>query len=141
MDKRFFLALFLSLVVIAVSQLVFPSSRPTPGSRVAPAKDSSSGLRGAASPASVSSSAPNVNPPTTPLVTRTTPVATQAGSRVVAETTTVTTPKVIYKFSNIGAAPVSIVIRDYLNRSASGGIVDLAAEGSPLLGYRLVTPK
>jgi YidC/Oxa1 family membrane protein insertase len=140
MDKRFFLALFLSLVVIAVSQLVFPSSRPTPGSRVAPAKDSSSGLRGAASPASVSSSAPNVNPPTTPLVTRTTPVATQAGSRVVAETTTVTTPKVIYKFSNIGAAPVSIVIRDYLNRSASGGIVDLAAEGSPLLGYRLVTP-
>lgn len=140
MDKRFFLALFLSLVVIAVSQLVFPSSRSTPGARVAPAKDSSSGLRGAVSPAAASSSAPNVNPPTTPLVTRTTPVATQAGSRLVAETTTVTTPKVIYKFSNIGAAPVSIVIRDYLNRSASGGIVDLAAEGSPLLGYRLVTP-
>ena len=57
-----------------------------------------------------------------------------------AETTTVTTQKAIYKFSNLGAAPVSIVIRDYLNRSASGGLADLAAEGSPLLGYRLVMP-
>jgi len=55
------------------------------------------------------------------------------------ETTTVNTAKAIYKFTNIGAAPVSIVMRDYLNRSASGGPVDLAAEGSPLLGYRLVT--
>ena len=53
---------------------------------------------------------------------------------------TVTTPKAIYKFSNLGAAPVSIVIRDYLNRSASGGLADLAVEGSPLLGYRLVMP-
>ena len=57
-----------------------------------------------------------------------------------AETTTVTTRKAIYKFSSLGAAPVSIVIRDYLNQSASGGLADLAAEGSPLLGYRLVMP-
>jgi YidC/Oxa1 family membrane protein insertase len=59
---------------------------------------------------------------------------------VLAETTTVNTPKATYRFANIGAAPVSIVMRDYRNRSASGGLVDLAAEGSPLLGYRLVTP-
>jgi YidC/Oxa1 family membrane protein insertase len=58
----------------------------------------------------------------------------------VVETTTVNTPKAVYKFSNIGAAPVSIVMRDYLNRSASEGLVDLAAEGSPLLAYKLVTP-
>jgi YidC/Oxa1 family membrane protein insertase len=57
-----------------------------------------------------------------------------------AETTTVTTPKAIYKFSNLGAAPVSVVMRDYLNRSASGGLADLAVEGSPLLGYRFVMP-
>jgi YidC/Oxa1 family membrane protein insertase len=70
------------------------------------------------------------------------PVAA-AGQPVVqatAETTTVVTPKAIYKFSSLGAAPVSIVIRDYVNRSASGGLVDLAAEGPPLLGYKLVTP-
>ena len=57
-----------------------------------------------------------------------------------AETTTVTTPKAIYKLSNLGAAPVSVVMRDYLNRSASGGLADLAVEGSPLLGYRFVMP-
>lgn len=53
---------------------------------------------------------------------------------------TVVTPKAIYKFSNIGAAPVSIVNRDYKNRSASGGLVDLGAPGSPLLSYKLITP-
>jgi YidC/Oxa1 family membrane protein insertase len=140
MDKRFFLALFLSLVVIAVSQLVFPPPKPIPGSRVSPGRDSSSGLNSALSPAAASSSAPSVNLPATASVTRITPVVTETSGRISAETTTVTTPKAIYKFSNIGAAPVSIVIRDYLNRSASGGLVDLAAEGSPLLGYRLVTP-
>lgn len=62
-----------------------------------------------------------------------TPVAT-----VAVETTTVTTPKGIYRFSNVGAAPVSIVIRDYQNRSPEGGLVDLALPGSPLLGFRLV---
>lgn len=138
MDKRLILAAFLSLVVIAVSQLLFPPAKPTPGSRVLPASDSSAGLKSTKS-AAASSSTPNANLPAAPLVTRVTPAKT-AGSRVIAETTTVTTPKAIYKFSNIGAAPVSIVIRDYRNRSASGGLVDLAAEGSPLLGYRLVTP-
>ncbi len=49
-------------------------------------------------------------------------------------------PRAIYKFSNVGAAPVSIVIRDYKNRSARGGLVDLGAPGSPLVSYRLVTP-
>ena len=57
-----------------------------------------------------------------------------------AETTTVSTPKAIYKFTNVGAALVSIVMRDYKNQSATGGLVDLAVAGSPLLGYRLVTP-
>jgi len=44
-----------------------------------------------------------------------------------------------YKFTNVGAAPVAAVIRDYKNQSASGGLVDLGAPGSPLLGYRLIT--
>jgi YidC/Oxa1 family membrane protein insertase len=139
MDKRFFLALFLSLIVIAVSQLLFPPAKPIPGSRGSPARDSSAGLNSTVS-STASSSAPNVNAPAAPPTTRVSPATTQTSGPIVAETTTVTTPKAIYKFSNIGAAPVSIVIRDYPNRSASGGLVDLAAEGSPLLGYRLVAP-
>lgn len=56
-----------------------------------------------------------------------------------ASVTEVMTPKVVYKFSSVGAAPVSIVLRDYMNRSISGGHVDLAAENPALLGYKLVT--
>ena len=59
---------------------------------------------------------------------------------VAAETTTVTTPKAFYKFTTVGAAPVAFVMRDYGNRSPSGGLVSLSASGSPLLGYRLVLP-
>ncbi|HVS59132.1 MAG TPA: membrane protein insertase YidC [Gemmatimonadaceae bacterium] len=123
---------------MAVSQLLFPSPRTTPSSRVLPAKDSSSRLTSVVSPPAAPSSSLNAN--LAAIVTRITPTATQTTGRVMAETTTVTTLKAIYKFSNLGAAPVSIVIRDYLNRSASGGLADLAVEGSPLLGYRLVMP-
>jgi len=135
MDKRFFLALFLSLVVIAISQLLFPSAKPIPGSRGVIAKDSSAELKEANS-STASSIEKSAGPLSTP---RLAPAASGTTTRVVAETATVTTLKAIYKFSNIGAAPVSIVIRDYANRSASGGLVDLAIPNSPLLGYRLVT--
>jgi YidC/Oxa1 family membrane protein insertase len=134
MDKRFFLALLLSLVVIALSQLVFPPSKTPPASRALQIDSS------AQSQAAASSTLPNTNLPAAPLVTRVTPVVTATTGQILAETTTVTTAKAIYQFTNIGAAPVSIVMRDYRNRSVSGGLVDLAAEGSPLLGYRLVTP-
>jgi YidC/Oxa1 family membrane protein insertase len=63
-----------------------------------------------------------------------------AANTVTSETTTVTTAKAIYRFSNLGAAPVSVVMRDYRSRSPSGGPVDLVVAGSPLFAYRLVTP-
>jgi YidC/Oxa1 family membrane protein insertase len=141
MDKRFFLALFLSLVVIAISQLLFPPLKPKPGTSLA--TDSSS-----VQTKSVSSTSPATTAPDTEEASRavdskkissTVPTADTA-IRAPGETTTVVTPKAIYKFSSLGAAPVSIVIRDYVNRSASGGLVDLAAEGPPLLGYKLITP-
>ncbi len=135
MDKRFFLALFLSLVVIAVSQLLFPP--PKPAMRSAMAKDSSSTLRGAASSTQPSVTQASVTVPSQPRASTTVPSIVAAAT---AEATTVSTPKVIYKFSNVGAAPVSVVMRDYKSQSSSGGLVDLAVAGSPLLGYRLVTP-
>jgi YidC/Oxa1 family membrane protein insertase len=58
----------------------------------------------------------------------------------VAEATEISTPKAIYRFSNVGAAPVSIVMRDYKRHSPAGGLVDLGVPGAPLLAYRLVTP-
>jgi YidC/Oxa1 family membrane protein insertase len=141
MDKRFFLALFLSLIVIATFQLLFPAPKISPGARISAAADSISRLKTTGVSAAASSSLPNANLATAPLVTRAVgPASTQVTGQAVVDTTTVNTSKAIYKFTNIGAAPVSILMRDYVNRSTSGGLVDLAAEGSPLLGYRLVTP-
>jgi YidC/Oxa1 family membrane protein insertase len=137
MDKRFFLALFLSLIVIAISQLLFPPPRPVPNARGAIAKDSSSSPKAAASSTdTLVTKASTV----TPSQSQAAVVPSRPAALGTAETTAVSTPKAIYKFSNIGAAPVSIVMRDYKNRSPSGGLVDLAVAGSPLLGYRLVMP-
>jgi YidC/Oxa1 family membrane protein insertase len=146
MEKRFFLALFLSLIAIAISQLLFPPSKPIPSSQGVDGSDSSSGLKSAASSSQVlatqsperqTSAAANPQSSVGGAAKAGTPIST---ARAAAETTVITTPKAIYKFSSVGAAPVSIVIRDYKNRSASGGLVDLGIPGSPLLSYQLVTP-
>ena len=141
MDKRFFLALFLSLVVIAISQLLFPPVKPKPGASV-PSDSTSVKARQASSTPPTLAASPNVGSTQTiaPTAVSTIAPAADTSVRMATETTTVITPKAIYKFSNLGAVPVSIVIRDYVNRSSSGGLVDLAAEGPPLLGYKLVTP-
>jgi YidC/Oxa1 family membrane protein insertase len=139
MDKRFFLALFLSLVVIAISQLLFPPVKAKPATS---ADSSSVEARSASPPSTTPVPSPNANSVQAIEPKRVSTIAAVADTTapLVAETTTVITPKAIYKFSNVGAVPVSIVMRDYVNRSSSGGFVDLAAQGLPLLGYRLVTP-
>ena len=137
MDKRFFLALFLSLIVIAISQLLFPPPKPVPNARGVIAKDSSSAPTATASSTeTLVTKAPTV----TPSQGQAAVVPSKTAAPGAAETTAVSTPKATYTFSNIGAAPVSIVMRDYKNRSPSGGLVDLAVAGSPLLRYRLVMP-
>src|ERR1700675_1363708 len=143
MDKRFFLALFLSLIVIAISQLLFPSSNPKPSRQGAVGNDSISGMKTSASstqPLSVQSPEGQAPVPATLQGLAAEAPSPNSKAQPATETTAITTPKVIYKFSNVGAAPVSIVIRDYKNRWASGGLVDLGGPGSPLLSYQLVTP-
>ena len=135
MDKRFFLALFLSLIVIALSQLLFPPAKPVTVSPARTATDSSDTSKAASSTQPVASV-----PIATPSQTRATATAREVESAVTAETTEIGTPKAIYRFSNVGAAPVSIVMRDYERQSAAGGHVDLGIPGASLLGYRLVTP-
>ena len=136
MDKRFFLALFLSLIVIAVSQLLFPPPKPATVTPGATAKDST--VSGVASSTQPSATTTPITAPSIPRAGAA--AASDTAVALTAETTTVSTAKAIYKFSNVGAAPISVVSRDYQNRSGSGGPVDLSVGGSPLLGYRLVTP-
>lgn len=44
----------------------------------------------------------------------------------------------MYQFSNIGAAPVSVVMKDYRNLSPTKGVVNLAVPGRSLIRYSLV---
>src|SRR6266516_1000887 len=139
MDKRFFLALFLSLIAIAVSQLLFPPSKPAAPNR---AVDSSAAAKATASstqPAVVQPSARQA-PETTVSQVRAVTVTKNVPTSLVPETTIVNTPKAIYKFSNVGAVPISVVVGEYKDRSAKGGFVELEVPGSSLLSYRLVTP-
>jgi YidC/Oxa1 family membrane protein insertase len=143
MDKRFFLALFLSLVVIAISQLLFPPTKPTPSSQGAIGLDSISGLKTSASstqPLATQSSATRTMPAASSQGRATEAATGSVPVRQAAETATVTTPKAIYGFSNVGAVPVSVVTRDYKNRSTKDGLVDLGVPGFPLLSYQLITP-
>jgi YidC/Oxa1 family membrane protein insertase len=143
MDKRFFLALFLSLVVIAISQLLFPPPKTKPASGTLAGVDSGSVKTDVASSTPSRVTATSGSTPVPTISSKAAPGISEAidtTARTAVDTTTVITPKAIYKFSSLGAAPISIVIRDYVNRSASGGLVDLGSEGPPLLGYKLVTP-
>ncbi|MDQ6716849.1 MAG: membrane protein insertase YidC [Gemmatimonadota bacterium] len=126
MDKRFFLALLLSLVVVALSQVLFPAAKrnsvPVTQS-AAPVTDSAQ-----SEPAAVGGAA----------LTKSVPTDSAAKAFVQEQRTTIATDKVVYTFSNVGAAPLSIAMKDYANRAAAGQRVDLAAPGARLLGYRLV---
>ena len=138
MDKRFFLALFLSLIAIAVSQLLFPPPKAVPSSQRNVVNDSAAKKMAASSTNEVvapeSSGAPaGVSPTKSPSE------KTSVTTRAVAETTVVSTQKAIYKFSSIGATPVSVVAREYRNRSPAGGLVDFGTVGNPLVHYRLIT--
>src|SRR5437762_2871857 len=114
MDKRFFLALFLSLVVIAVSQLLFPTPKTVTSKQIPGTVDSA-----LASGKTASSSAQE-----TPLVSKTAPPenakpqtrttgVSATGGQPAPETVAVNTAKAIYSFTNVGASPLSIIARDY----------------------------
>jgi YidC/Oxa1 family membrane protein insertase len=129
MEKRYFLALLLAAAVVAITQILFPVSRPA---------------------ASGSSQRDTVQIPvlTTPLErapqTAPKPVEFQQNSDTsavvssTADVRTVTTKYAVYRFSDLGAVPLSISLRDYKNLSSSGGLVELGTRNQPLLRYALV---
>jgi YidC/Oxa1 family membrane protein insertase len=143
MDKRFFLALFLSLIVIALSQLLFPPQKPKPGLRQAAADSTAETTTASSTTPSASTKVSTQQAALAPPPAADTSTSRHATSpvTVAAETTSVTTPKATYHFSNVGATPVSAMISDYTNRSTAHGQVDLGMPGSPLLSYRLITPR
>ncbi len=127
MDKRFFLALLLSLVVVALSQVLFPTAKKDSAPVTQTAIRATDSVK--VEPATVGGA---ISPKTAAPNSAGTTLATQEQRSIIA------TDKVVYTFSNLGASPVSIAMKDYANGSATGQRVDLATPGARLLGYRLV---
>lgn len=129
MEKRYFLALLLAAAVVAITQILFPVSRPTVSS-----SNKRDTLQAPVLTPSLETVAPTVS----------TPAGFQQSSEtsvVVPSTTdvrTVSTKRAVYRFSDVGAVPLSISLRDYKNLSSSGGLVELGTASQPLLRYALV---
>ncbi|HEU5132039.1 MAG TPA: membrane protein insertase YidC, partial [Pyrinomonadaceae bacterium] len=138
MDKRFFLALILTAVVVIATPLLFKTT-PVPSKTGA---DSAVTHRD-------STVAPNAVPlisedtarqpavlPAQP--TRAESLATAAP--IVPETTVVSTTVADYRFSNIGAMPLTVDVKAYKALDGTKQNVRLASSGGRLLAYRLVLP-
>jgi YidC/Oxa1 family membrane protein insertase len=140
MDKRLSIALLLTAIIVAVTPILFP----TPRKPVTPA----AAKGGTATPAVASQlqqpasagtqSATTVASPTVRADSNAAALSSSSVPAPSAEVTTIETPKSIYKFSNVGAAPVSATMRDYKNLSPAGGLVDLRSMNQSLLRYALV---
>lgn len=131
MEKRYFLALLLAAAVVAITQIVFPVARSA-------SKPNGKG------DTTITSSQPRGDQKAIDLPTRSEPItpAKPVDSAVLtntaAEVTTLVTSWSVYRFSNLGAVPVSIALKQYKNLAPAGGMVELGAAGQPLLKYELV---
>jgi YidC/Oxa1 family membrane protein insertase len=127
MDKRFFLALLLTAIVIVAPPLFLnrgarrPATPADSTSRIAPKPNTDTGTAG--TPVTSSGVSP-VAAPSTARDTASTSAAT------VAETTTVQTQRSRYGFSSQSAAPVSVVLDSYPSRRPTGGDAKAAPRGT-----------
>ncbi len=149
MERRLLLAVALCVVVIYVTPLVFPTPKPVPvaasdsAAMVQGARAESS--RAAVTPGSQSSANGLTGAGVTPGAAPLSGSPAQLTGKV--DTVIVTTPNTIVAFSNVGAAPLNVTMRNYhvtvrnvADRAASP-LVRLGRHGQPLLGYRVITPQ
>jgi len=143
MDKRFFLALVLTAIVIVGTPFLFPDARRTPP-RVAdssqPAATRADSLARSA-PRAPSTLTDVAVPPPAIVAKDSARTATRTpAAGVRPETTVVNTRLATYTFSSRGATPVSVVLDSYPSRrpTVRGAAAELVRPNSPLLGYRFV---
>lgn len=127
MDKRFFLAILLTGVVLLVTPVLFPVPRPTPATPGAVAPTTSSSAAAPMTPGTLT--------PTVAATADTTPAAPPIDIRTVTLRNTVAT----YDFTSRGAALVSATLPRYHRLGADTGLVRLEAPSAePLVRYRLI---
>ena len=135
MDKRLSIALLLTAIIVAVTPILFPTPRrtatTTTAARVQTPRDSAAGQ-------TVSSAVTPITQAPVGAVDSLQAVGTGAVSAIAPQISIVNTVRSTYRFSNIGAVPVSVVMKDYKNLSPTKGVVDLMIPGRPLIRYSLV---
>ena len=136
MDKRFLLALVLTAVVVIATPILFrTSSVPVrPDTTSAALRDSAT--RTPAIPAVAEIPVRD----TATIVNRSVARDSTVNIATVPETTVVSTPVAAYRFSTLGAAPMSAEIKSYKALDGSGRNVQLASASGRLLAYRLYLP-
>lgn len=134
MDKKLFLALALSALVIILTQVLFPAPRRQPPRTATTSVDSSlpAGAPDSARPAPDVPESPQGGG--IPADTG----AAAASLLVSPETVTVATPRVTYRFSTVGAAPVSAVLHGYEALSQPGSKVELVRSQLSLISFAIV---
>jgi YidC/Oxa1 family membrane protein insertase len=137
MDKRFIIFVILAAIILIVTPRIFPPTR-----HAAPTGSAADTARSAATVESTTAKTPVVTP--APTVSEAAPPAAASESTLAvapparADTITVATPRAVYRFSTVGAAPIGIQLNDYKVLSGDSGSVQLAREGTPILSYELL---
>jgi YidC/Oxa1 family membrane protein insertase len=149
MDKRFFLALVLTAVVVLATPYLFPSARRNAQLRAtADSVRADSSRRAAATSRAATEGASAVATPTTPSPIAPSTVAAASDSAhaatspapIAAETTLVRTKVAQYRFLNVGATPSSVVMEQFVALDGTHHPVELVRRGERLLSFRLVAP-
>ena len=134
MDKRFLLALLLSAVVIGVTPWLFPTPKP-PATATAVSGVATPPQPAAASPVAITQGSPsNSAVQQQPVLTASVPAPAPR-----ADTLFISTPRVEYGFSALGAAPVFVGVKAYQNQRKPREIVSLTSGQLPLLRFRLIS--
>jgi YidC/Oxa1 family membrane protein insertase len=142
MDRRFFLALLLTMGVIVVTPRLFPG-KPRPAAAIV-AGDSAAASATSVTPAPAPATSPATigatptGTPPTSAVQAGTPAAAPAAAPVEVRTLRLTNALASYDFSTRGAAFVSAELPRYSALSIDSGVVRLADRLQPLVRYRLI---
>ncbi|HUF26713.1 MAG TPA: membrane protein insertase YidC [Gemmatimonadaceae bacterium] len=147
MDKRFFLALVLTALVILGPSFFLrppPEARDTTSLAPRPSPDEpASEAPTPVAPGAPATPAGDAAPPRTIDVRSIDTVPGQPARRLVGDTTVVTTPLATYRFSSLGASPTSIELRNYqaLGSGVENDAVELIRPGDRALGLRVLAAR
>jgi YidC/Oxa1 family membrane protein insertase len=137
MDKRFFLALLLTGVVLIVPSLVF-SPPPRPAAVQAPPPANSSAPSGVATP-STATPTPTIGAQTRAAAVPSRPGQAPATVPATTDTLTLSTAESQIAIVTNGAAPITVSVPSHRALGAASGPITIRDDGRPLLSFQVVS--